>query len=151
MRVTQQYRTHHSQLLDLMEMIEERLNAAEIGTDPAPARRLFTQLAGKLMFHLAVEDGAFYPRLLSHPDREVRQLASQYAAEMGHLRGRFEDFMRQWVHSDLIRRDPEMFVEEAGTMFRALRSRIDKEDHGLYELVDRIEGRATAQLLGIAV
>jgi hypothetical protein len=151
MRITEQYRIQHAQISEMIYAIEARLDVAEVTADPTLMRRLFTQLAGKLLFHLALEDGAFYPRLLVHPEREVRQLANHCVAEGGHLRAKFEDFMRRWIHSELMRRDPETFVREAEAIFRALQHRIELEDEGLYELVDRIESRNTAMLLGIAV
>ena len=150
MRITEQYRIQHAQISELIYAIEARLDVAEVTADPTLMRRLFTQLAGKLLFHLAIEDGAFYPRLLMHPEREVRQLAARCVAEGGHLRAKFEEFMRRWIHSELMRRDPETFVHEAESLFRSLHYRIELEDKGLYELVDRIESRNTAMLLGIA-
>jgi hypothetical protein len=150
MRVTRQFRVQHAQILRLVETIEEQLDAARLRTDPIPTRRLFAQLGGKLLFHLTVEDGAFYPLLLRHPAFEVRHLATQYMREMGHFRAQFEDFMRQAVHSDLMRRAPERFVIEARTIFTFLRQRFHKEDNVLFEAVDQVANHTLTEMIASA-
>jgi hypothetical protein len=58
---------------------------------------LLLRRVSKLQAHLAMEDEHLYPKLLTHADEAVRDLARQYVDEMGGLRERIRDYDRRWI------------------------------------------------------
>jgi hypothetical protein len=139
LKATQQYRSQHSQILELVKELETQLHVATLTSNPTATRAHFAQLSGKLMYHFAVKEGAAYPHLLAHSNHEIRDLAGRYSKDMQQLRDSFQTFMRRWVHSDLLRRRPRDFINAARVLFDDLRHRMESEDRHLYTLIDETE------------
>ncbi len=139
MAATQRYRTQHTELLALTDQILTLIAAGDIVGRVASVRALLSALAGKLSIHLAMEDKTLYPNLMLHHDPDIRALAARYSDEMGSLAEDFTQFNRRWLTAAHIEKSPTEFVTEATRIFAALSSRIEKEDQGLYRLVDAIE------------
>jgi Hemerythrin HHE cation binding domain len=139
MAATQRYRAQHTELLALSNQILSLIGAGDIVGRAASVRTLLSVLAGKLSIHLAMEDKTLYPNLMLHHDPDIRALATRYSDEMGSLAEDFTQFNRRWLTAAHMEKSPAEFVAEATKIFAALTSRIEKEDQGLYRLVDAIE------------
>ncbi|WP_427911437.1 hemerythrin domain-containing protein [Ramlibacter sp. MMS24-I3-19] len=132
MGFTDKFRGQHNEILQIAKEMTEQMRGQP---DPAALRKLLSNLAGKLSFHLAMEDQALYPRLLGAEDPKVKTMAQQFMTEMGGLGGAFAAYNGKWQVSD-IRANPEGFAEETRAVFAALTQRISRENRELYPLAD---------------
>lgn len=133
MGFTDKFRTQHNDILGVAQEISQQLKA---NADAATLRKLLSNLAGKLNFHLAMEDKALYPRLMERKDSQVKQLATKFMNEMGGLGEAFAAYNNKWQIS-AIRSDTVQFANETRQVFAALTQRIARENRELYPLADR--------------
>lgn len=103
---------------------------------PEEARARLARLAGLLKIHLAMEDRALYPRMLTHGDPEVRQTAGEYQQSMGNLAQAFEAFYERWRKHGEIEAHASEYADAYQALAQALNRRMDLEDKNLYDLVD---------------
>lgn len=132
MGFTDKFRTQHEEILALAGEISEELKGKG---DAGAMRKLLSNLAGKVNFHLAMEDKALYPRLMQQ-DTQTSKLASRFQKEMGGLAGVFLEYNGKWTLS-AIKADAAGFATETRKVFGALAHRIDRENKDLYPLADR--------------
>ena len=132
MGYTDKFRTQHDEILRAAGEITQHLQGQ---ADPAAVRKLLSALAGKVNFHLAMEDQALYPRLLESKDPSVKSRAGKFKDEMGGLGQVFTDYNSKWQLS-AIRADLAGFTHETRKVFGALAKRIERENAELYPLAD---------------
>lgn len=132
MGFTEKFRVQHSEILQIAKEITTQTGG---GAEPAVLRKLLSGLAGKLNFHLAMEDQALYPRLLQVDDVKTRTMAKQFLTEMGGLGAAFEAYNSKWQVS-AIRADRAGFAAETKAVFAALTQRITRENRELYPAAD---------------
>ena len=132
MGYTDKFRMQHDEILRAAGEITEHLQGE---VDPAVVRKLLSALAGKVNFHLAMEDQALYPRLLESRDASVKTRAGKFKDEMGGLGKVFTDYNNKWQVS-AIRGDIAGFTSETRKVFGALAKRIERENAELYPLAD---------------
>jgi hypothetical protein len=135
MGFTDKFRAQHDEILGLAGEITARLGA---GIDAPAVRKTLSSLAGKVSFHLAMEDKALYPRLMQQKDQQANALARRFMSEMGGLAEVFASYNTKWQVS-AIKADPEGFATETRKVFGALAHRIQRENAQLYPLAD-LEG-----------
>lgn len=133
---TRLFREQHEELKRLMESLRPQLNETPLS---AMALQSFKTYAHTLREHLAMEDRGIYPRLLAHGAEQVRLMAQIYQAEMGSLGRDFDALARQWDHQAQTAVVAPALIQEVKDMLDRLEQRMDREDHGLYALVDRLE------------
>ncbi|MDB5859796.1 MAG: uncharacterized protein JWQ76_3485 [Ramlibacter sp.] len=133
MSFTDKFRTQHNEILLIAKEMTVQLKGK---ADPAALRKLLSNLAGKLNFHLAMEDQALYPRLMERKDSDAKGLAKQFMDEMGGLGKVFGIYNDKWQVS-AIRNDPAGFASETQAVFAALTKRIARENAELYPLADQ--------------
>lgn len=139
MAATQHYRAQHAELLVLADQLAVLIGDENLASSAATVRSLVSVLAGKLSIHLATKDKRLYPNLIAHNDPEVRALARLNADEMGLLAKAFIQFNRHWLTAAQIEKASAQFVLDATQIIVALRERIEKENDGLFKLVDQID------------
>ena len=133
MSFTDKFRTQHDEILQIAKEMTAQLKG---DADPAILRKLLSNLAGKLNFHLAMEDQALYPRLMERKDSDTQALARKFLEEMGGLGQVFGAYNDKWQVS-AIRNDPAGFNSETQAVFAALTQRIKRENTELYPLADK--------------
>ena len=133
MGFTDQFRTQHDDILRAAGEISGHLKGQ---VDPAAVRKLLSAFAGKVNFHLAMEDEALYPRLMQDGDASVKTRAAKFKDEMGGLGQVFSAYNTKWQVS-AIKADPEGFGNETRKVFGALAKRIERENNELYPLADK--------------
>jgi hemerythrin-like domain-containing protein len=133
MGFTEKFRLQHNEILGVAGEITEELRGKG---DAAVMRKLLSNLAGKLNFHLALEDNALYPRLMERKDSKANVMAKKFLHEMGGLGQAFTAYNNKWQVS-AIRSDPSGFANETRAVFSALTQRIAKENRELYPLADQ--------------
>lgn len=127
------FRLQHEEILRAATEITDGLKAK---ADPGQLRKQLSSLAGKVNFHLAMEDQALYPRLMETGDAAVRARANKFKDEMGGLGAVFTEYNARWQLS-AIKADLEGFTTETRRIFGALAKRIERENADLYPLADR--------------
>lgn len=118
-----------------MGILRLHLGGTELGEEAFLA---FNAYADKLREHLAMEDRGIYPRLLAHADEQVRLTAQIYQAEMGSLDRDFDAMARRWDGLARMQETPLAFIREVEAILDRLERRMEREDQGLYALVDRL-------------
>ena len=131
MSFTDKFRQQHDEILGIVGDLNAKLKAQ---ADAQDLRGVLSALAGKLNFHLAMEDKALYPRLMKM-DAKASKMASKFMDEMGGLGEVFAAYNNRWQVS-AIRKDPEGFATETRKVFTALGKRIARENAELYPLAD---------------
>ena len=132
MGYTDKFRAQHDDILQVAGDITAKLQA---NAEPAALRKLLSNLAGKVNFHLAMEDEALYPRLMADGSAAVKTRAAKFKDEMGGLGRVFTDYNNKW-QTAAIRADFEGFAHETRKVFGALAKRIERENNELYPLAD---------------
>ena len=132
MSFTDKFRTQHDEILALAGEITAQLHAR---ADAVAVRKQLSSLAGKVNFHLAMEDKALYPRLMQQKGSSADAIAAKFQAEMGGLARVFADYNAKWQVS-AIRADLPGFTNETRKLFGALAHRIARENADLYPLAD---------------
>ena len=134
MGYTDKFRAQHDEILkgagDISDLLKQN-------GDPVVLRRMLSTLAGKVNFHLAMEDEALYPRLIAKGTDAVQKRASKFKTEMGGLAQVFTDYNNKWTVS-AIRQDVGSFATETRKVFGALAKRIERENAELYPLADQV-------------
>ena len=130
------YRIQHDGLLEIAGEISKHLDISSLRQDERKVHSLLNQLAGKLNVHLAMEDNSLYPKLLEHPQENVRSVTLHYMQEMGNMANAFKRYMDTWKVSQTIQDEPDEFILQTDRMIVALRSRIERENSELYHLAE---------------
>ena len=131
MGFTDKFRTQHDEILALAGEITDELKGK---ADAGVMRKLLSNLAGKVNFHLAMEDKALYPRLLQQ-DAQAGKLAARFQKEMGGLAAVFLEYNGKWTLTAM-KADADGFANETRKVFGALAHRIERENTQLYPLAD---------------
>lgn len=132
MGFTDKFRQQHDEILEMVGELNTKLKARAEAQD---LRGALSNLAGKLNFHLAMEDKALYPRLMKL-DAQANKVAGRFMEEMGSLGEVFATYNNRWQVS-AIRSDPDGFAAETRKVFTALGKRIARENAELYPLADK--------------
>ena len=133
---TGRLRAQHAELRIVVAKLLGIINSEIVADSAKQARTLLSELAGKLLVHLAMEDQTFYPLVVKHEAKSVRLLAERFLREMGGLRENFKAFERRWATATSITDEPNRFAEDANGALAGLTRRIEQEDHLLYPLVE---------------
>lgn len=132
MNFTDKFRQQHDEILQMVSELNTQLKAK---ADAQVLRTTLSSLAGKLNFHLAMEDKALYPRLMK-TEGAAQTTARKFIDEMGGLADVFQAYNNKWQVS-AIRTDPAGFASETHKVFVALGKRIARENADLYPLADK--------------
>jgi Hemerythrin HHE cation binding domain len=132
MSFTDKFRQQHDEILATVGELNDQIKAK---AEAQVLRGVLSNLAGKLNFHLAMEDKALYPRIMK--DGKAQALATKFRDEMGGLGDAFTAYSNKWQAS-AIRNDPAGFAAETRKVFTALGKRIARENAELYPLADQV-------------
>lgn len=135
---TDSFRTQHIEIVALVTDISSKLNPATLPAQADNVRSTLTSLAGKLSFHLGMEDKHLYPLMLQNANPQTKQMAEKFMAEMGTLADIFKNYTQKWPSADSIKKDPEGFCVQTKEIFKALADRVQREESQLYQLADQI-------------
>jgi len=134
---TDSFRTQHKEIVALVTDISSKLNPATLPVQADNVRSTLTTLAGKLSFHLGMEDKHLYP-LMQNVSPQAKQMAEKFMAEMGALADVFKNYTQKWPLAESIKKDPEGFCTQTKEIFKALADRVQREESQLYQLADQI-------------
>ena len=92
-------------------------------------------LAGKINIHLQSEDKYLYSLLLNSQHTEIRKIAKDFIAEMGHIAKTFNEFKIKFNTKNKILNNINEFKLEYPKIMNAISNRLNKEDKKLYVLL----------------
>jgi hypothetical protein len=136
---TDSFRKHHEEILAIAREINGMLGSTIADDAAEKIRSLLSRLAGLVNLHLAMEDKALYPALLSHRDASVADTARRFSEEMGSVAAAFVSYIKAWPSGAAIKGDAVRFTTESKAIFNALSKRIHRENTELYVLLDEVE------------
>jgi hemerythrin-like domain-containing protein len=134
---TDQFRKQHDGIVALVQEISKMLNAASVAANAQEFRLTLSKLAGLVKVHLAMEDKALYPSLVSSADPKVESTAKRFIDEMGGISQAFGDYNDKWT-AKAMREQSDTFVRETKNLFGVLGRRIEKENNELYPMADNL-------------
>lgn len=126
--------------VDLMAAVTDLRELVHAGVQDH-AQSILQQLvamSSAIKLHLAAEDRVLYPALIQAKDPRVAQTGKQFQEEMGDLAQVYMAFTARWNLAAKISKDPDGFRSDANTVFKALHSRVQRENQELYPLAERV-------------
>ena len=136
---TDKFRKHHDEILAMAREINALLGDSISDATAETIRKLSARLAGLVGLHLAMEDKALYPELLSSSNQNVKATARRFSEEMGSIGAAFGAYMKKWSTTSAIKTSPSVFTLETKAIFNALSKRIHRENVELYVLLDEMQ------------
>ena len=139
-REMERLRAEHAALSALARII---LSMAQDPAPPPPADLASARAALRdtLVRHLKCEDWALYPRLRASGVADLVRLTRAFELEMGDLADEFVAYDAKWT-ADRVATDRAGFCRETKIIFDLLQLRIEREEHELYPLADRLYAAA---------
>ena len=137
MSSTVRFREQHAEILRLaadLQAVPER----QLRENAGPARKILSNLLGKLTLHLAVEDRSVYPQLQSSPNAAVASMAKRFEKEMGGIAANVQTWAKCWPTSATIEAEPRRFITDTAGIVTVLKKRMQRENLELYAAVDAI-------------
>lgn len=128
------YVKQHREALDLAQRLQKKIQEPQPPASEITA--ILVELAGKLKFHLSMEDQYVYPKAVTSPDRALRSMAQAMQSEMLGISGAFAKYVSTWT-SSAIAGDLARFRTETSGLLAALRDRIGREERSFYPLVHK--------------
>ena len=136
---TAPFREQHDRLIGIVEKISTCLtDKSEVFENSNVINKLLRDLSRNLKVHLALEDTSLYSILLLSGNKELEKAAREYMDEMGNIKEIYVKYSNQWSSGFPIREDPEGFIKETKLLFNSLGDRIDRENNGLYVMIDEM-------------
>lgn len=130
---TELFRKQHGEILRHLDALDKLAGAA-------PEQEVcleLSRLGGVVKLHLALEDKNLYPRMLEHGDPAIRATAEEYQRTMSDLAPVYVAFHEKWIKPGAVDANRFEFAKEFRAVREALRQRIDKENRGLYDVIDK--------------
>jgi len=138
-RKTGPFREQHDRILEIADEISICVaDVDKLKENPNRVAKLLSDLSRNLKMHLTLEDTSLYPILNIVDNKDLNELAAGYIDEMGHIKKAFDEYSARWHSGFRIKENPEVFVEETKQLLDSLSNRIEKENGGLYNMIDEL-------------
>jgi len=136
MKLIRTLRKQHKDLLALFTSLTDNLDE-EISAEKAQSlREKISHLSSLLKEHFLLEDDFLYPTLKKRPQAEIRDLAYQFAIELGGIKNAFINYYEKYNTPERIAETAADFNSETKAIAIALSNRIKKEDNELFPLLE---------------
>ena len=133
-RATENSRTQHAVLRRLADELLGLLDRKS-PLDGAEVRAALERIGAAITAHVAMEVEILYPRLLQHPDQDVRELAAKMMPRVKDISDGYFTFQNAWS-PERIRTNPEAFQRQVRFVADVLRQSTLHEEANLYERID---------------
>jgi iron-sulfur cluster repair protein YtfE (RIC family) len=131
------FKQEHLDLLGAVALLRESVQAGVQEHAEAICKQLLS-MAGTIKLHLAAEDRVLYPALAQADDPFVAHVGKKFQQEMGGIADAFAAFVSHWNLPAKIAANPAGFKDEANAIFKALHTRVQRENRDLYPLAEMI-------------
>ncbi len=129
------YMEQHDRIKEELNLLKTLLKKQDLEQTAAEMAMHINSLAGKLKIHLSFEDQYLYPSFLHSSDQRLVTMAREYQKEMGNLLAVFTAFKDKFNTKLKILSEKASFYGEADKIIRAIETRMQKEEKGLYQQV----------------
>jgi hemerythrin-like domain-containing protein len=126
----------HKELVKVTMLFVQQLQSVGRGSS-ADAYKSLHALSGILRVHIAMEDRSFYPFLVAHRDRSLRQLAERFLGEREQIQERFDRYAARWSSIAAIDAAPAQFVDETRAILQVLGMRMMAEDREFHPAIKK--------------
>lgn len=131
------FKREHVDLLTAVTALRELVQAGVQEHAEAIVGQLVT-MSSVIKLHLAAEDRVLYPALIGAADQQVAETGKRFQQEMGDLAQAYGVFVASWNLASKIRHNPEGFRSDANNVFKALHTRVQRENKELYPLAELV-------------
>lgn len=135
--VTTTYRQHQAELASIITSLSELTSRQDAMSHVLDIVAMLNRLSAKVTDVLTLEDKVLFPRLLNHPDPQVREAAQRVLDEAGHLQPVFDDYFAIWSSPPAIVSRFPAFARETRMLLKRMKDRCRQEDEELFPLVDQ--------------
>jgi len=132
------FRKQHEGIVEIVNSILDSLDYNELSDNSHGIRKLLTKLTNNVNIHLILEDTALYPILANSDDKEVSEVSLKYMEEMGVISSSYTRYVEKWSIGTSIKDSTETFINETKDLLGSLLNRIDRENKGLYTIIDEL-------------
>ncbi|WP_394522559.1 hemerythrin domain-containing protein [Lacrimispora sp. JR3] len=129
------YMEQHERIKEELNILKTLCKKPDLEQTAAEIALHINSLAGKLKIHLSFEDQYLYPSFLHSSDSRLVTMADEYQKEMGNLLAVFTGFKDKYNTKLKILSEKAFFYGEADKIIRAIETRMQKEEKGLYQQV----------------
>lgn len=138
-RKTAPFREQHDRLLEIVAKISSFItDRFELSENSSTVNKLLTDLSRQLRVHLTLEDTSLYPILCHSGNEEIKKTTREYMDEMGNIKEAYAEYIARWPSGFSIKKNPEDFIKETELLFGSLGDRIERENNGLYVMIDEM-------------
>ncbi|WP_233511230.1 hemerythrin domain-containing protein [Dyella psychrodurans] len=131
------FKQEHVDLMGAVTVLREFVQSGVQENADAICKQLILMTA-TIKLHLAAEDRVLYPALAGADDPFVAHVGQLFQQEMGGIAEAFAAFASRWNLPAKIAASPAGFKDEANTIFKALHTRVQRENKELYPLAEMI-------------
>ena len=131
------FRKDHAEISAIVRRIDDALHSADISSRIEMLVNDVHELSAKYSVHLALEDGALYPRLARADNVALREIARHFQSEMGQIKAHFDDYRHKWPGMTAVSADPVGFVSQTKEVINFLKDRFSREENTLYPMAEK--------------
>lgn len=135
MRNIDKFSRQHEEIKEELDFIEININKNNYEENLSEIALHINKLSGKLIIHLGSEDKFLYPDLLKTENLELRNMAKEYMDEMGNISEKFKVYKDKNNTKTKIFNNNDKFIIETKEIISQIRTRMRKEEEGLYTLI----------------
>ncbi|HUA79432.1 MAG TPA: hemerythrin domain-containing protein [Dyella sp.] len=133
----EKFKQEHIDLLAAVTVLREFVQSGVQENADAICKQLMS-MAAVIKLHLAAEDRMLYPALANAKNPSVAEVGKQFQQEMGGIAEAFTAFVSRWNLASKIAASPAGFKDEANAVFKALHTRVQRENRELYPLAETV-------------
>jgi len=131
-----QLKNAHVNIYGLMDEVLGELN--DLDNNAVTIAKNISKLAGILKIHLGNEDRYLYPSMINSGNDKLKKKAETYQNEMGDLNQAFMTFKDNYNTRGKLLSNKATAKAEISKIFDIVSKRIEKEDHDLYPLAEKV-------------
>ncbi|WKZ31823.1 MAG: hypothetical protein QY316_07795 [Thermodesulfobacteriota bacterium] len=142
MATSESLRRQHNELLREIAGLVKSLSAGALRTEAERAAERLSRLSGKLSVHVESEVDSLKEALSRRMGESHRADACRFIDDMEITLASFTAYRLKWGDPGSIRANPVGFMYETRMFFYVMAKMIEREDRGLYSLLDRLRPAA---------
>ena len=129
----EELRNENDEIKDLSDILSCLISKQSLRTN-AVFCELLQRFQTKLDSHLKHEARSIYPELLSHDDKNIKQVAKDFLANTHELERILSKYVKRWCNH-INTENHEEFENETMEVFRLVNERIEMEEAHLFSVL----------------
>lgn len=129
------YLEQHKSIQEEINLIKDLTSEPNVEEHARDIAMHVSVLAGKIKYHLSMEDQYLYPKLHTSGNDQVKNLTDSFQSEMGGLGSSFVAYKNQYNTAPKIVQNQETLKSNTLEILGAIEKRIQKEEKELYKFI----------------